>query len=279
MNYRHGFHAGNFADVLKHVSLLLCLARLKTKEKPFFILDTHAGRGVYDLTGEDALRSPEWRDGVERLIHADIKGRSADDGLVPYRTALAGYTSPDGLRTYPGSPKLIAGALRPQDRMVFNELHPIDREALKATFADDARVRTTSDDAYIALKANLPPTERRGLVLIDPPFEAPDEFDRLSRGLAQAKKRWASGGYLIWRPLKHLDRAEAFDDALRADWPADAFLRADLWVRALGQPGKLAGAGLIFLNPPYGVRESLEAVLPALAETLAQGDGAGWRLD
>ena len=277
MNYRHAFHAGNFADVVKHLALLLCLDRLKAKDKAFFVLDAHAGRGDYDLTSEAAQRSPEWRDGIARIAGHDLPGPALEAGLGAYLEAVDARM---GLPArYPGSPRLIANAARAGDRLVFNELHPLEREALKTAFAGDARVQVSDLDAYVAVKAHLPPEARRGLVVIDPPFEATDEFDRLANGLEQARRRWASGSYLIWRPLKDLRAADRFDAGLRRDWPGEAFLRADLWVRDLATPGKLAGAGVILLNPPFGVAQRLAACLPVLAERLAQGPGAGWRVD
>ncbi len=294
MNYRHAFHAGNFADILKHAVLLLCLERLALKEKPFRVIDTHAGRGRYDLTSDAAQRSPEWRDGIGRLWPPD-RDRVADEpaGLALLLAAVTAAQGPPadgaatpGLRVYPGSPALIAHAMRPQDRAHMCELHPHDAEIVRAEFRRDRRITVQARDGYGALKALLPPLERRGLVLIDPPFEARDEFDRLAHAMTAAWRRWATGIYILWRPLKD-DRASArFDAAIAAvcaEAPArpaqERLLRADLWVRTPTLGGSLAGAGVLVVNPPFGLREQLARLAPWLAARLAQGDGARWRLD
>ncbi|MGF1461912.1 MAG: 23S rRNA (adenine(2030)-N(6))-methyltransferase RlmJ [Maricaulaceae bacterium] len=280
MNYRHAFQAGNFADVLKHAVITLCVAHLKAKPKPFRVIDTHGGRGWYDLTGDEALRSPEWGAGVGRLW-ADRDALADDPALGPYLAAVSAC-NPDGvLRCYPGSPALVANALRAHDTLRLCELHPIDAGALVDAFRTDDRVKVEARDGYAALKAYLPPPERRGLVIIDPPFEARDEFDRCAEAMRAAVKRWPTGTYVVWRPLKHLDAADQFDaqmSTLATDLGGpERGLRCDLWVDQLGVPGPLAGAGVLVLNPPYTLQATLSAALPAWVRRLGRSAQAGAR--
>jgi 23S rRNA (adenine2030-N6)-methyltransferase len=284
VNYRHAFHAGNFADVLKHAVLASCLRRLALKDKPFAALDTHAGTGWYDLEDEAARRSPEWRDGIARLWSAEPPGQ-ARDLLAPYLDAVRAFNPDGALRRCPGSPAVLAELMRPQDRITLCELHPEDARTLGLRYEADRRVRVEARDGYAALKALLPPQERRGLALLDPPFEEGDEWQRLAKAMRDGLARWATGTFIVWRPLKDAEAARRFDAALadrllgeRAAAP-EKLLRADLWVRALRGEGPLAGAGVLVVNPPFGLREGLAAALPWLAEALKQGEGAGWRLD
>ncbi len=284
MNYRHAFHAGNVADVLKHAVLALCLERLTQKDKPFAVIDSHAGLAWYDLGGDEARRSPEFKDGIARLWAADIPDAAAP-ALAPYLAAVRA-AKPDGaLRWYPGSPALAAEIARPQDRLRLCELHPDDVRRLRDHFDGDARVAVTAGDGYAALNALLPPPEKRGLVLIDPPFEHVDEMAHMAAAAVAALTRWPTGTFVFWRPLKDLWAAERFDVGL-AEWliaerdvAAEKILRADLWVRELGDDGPLAGAGVVVVNPPFQLDEKLRALLPWLSERLKRGDGAGWRLD
>jgi 23S rRNA (adenine2030-N6)-methyltransferase len=284
MNYRHAFHAGNFADVLKHAALAFCLRRLAAKEKAFAALDTHAGVGWYDLEREAARRSPEWRDGIGRLWDGSPP-EPAHALLGPYLDAMRAFNAGGALRRYPGSPALLAELARPRDAIALCELHPDDARTLALRFETDPRVRVETCDGYGALKALLPPKERRGLVLVDPPFEEKDEWDRLAKGLRDGLTRWSTGTFIVWRPLKDGDAAERFDAGL-ANWlieeratPPERLLRADLSVRRPAPDGPLAGAGIVVVNPPFGLEPALAAALPWLAEQLAQGEGGGWRLD
>ncbi len=294
MNYRHAFHAGNFADVLKHVVLALCLDRLNAKDKPYRYIDTHAGVGLYDLGGDEARRSPEWRDGVGRLwaCGPDVP-RAVIEALAPYMRVLHAL-NPDGqLRRYPGSPAIAAELMRAGDAIRLCELHPPSAELLRETLGADERVKIEERDGFEALPAYLPPPERRGLVLIDPPFEEGDatrklDFEWMRRAARKAIKRWPGGTYIFWRPLKDVAAVEAFDGELATmlieemGLAPDKLLVADLWVRALGQPGPLAGAGVVVVNPPFGLNERLEDAMPWLSQLLDQApddeDGGGWRL-
>ena len=216
MNYRHAFHAGNFADVLKHVALALCLDRLNAKEAPYRFIDTHAGAGLYDLTSDEALRSPEWRDGVARVWEAERGAPEAvRAALAPWLNVIRGM-NPASLRDYPGSPLLAAEIMRRQDVLRLCELHPESAAALRLATGRDKRVKIEERDGYEALPAYLPPPERRGLVLIDPPFEEGAstrklDFEWMSRAALKAAKRWPGGTYIFWRPIKDIDAVEAFD--------------------------------------------------------------------
>lgn len=293
MNYRHAFHAGNFADVVKHVALALCLDRLNAKETPYRYIDTHAGVGMYDLGGDEAQRSPEWRDGVGRVWEAE---RSAPPevraALAPWLNVIRKINS-GGLRSYPGSPVIASMIMRPHDSLRLCELHPDSFALLREAMGRDVRLKIEERDGFEALPAYLPPPERRGLVLVDPPFEEGTstrklDFDWMLRGARKAVRRWPQGTYIFWRPIKDIEAVEAFDAELATALieegiAPDKLLAADLWVREVGQ-GPLAGAGIIIVNPPYGVADHLRAALPWLSNLMDQTpddqqSGAGWRLE
>ncbi|MES1201093.1 MAG: 23S rRNA (adenine(2030)-N(6))-methyltransferase RlmJ [Pseudomonadota bacterium] len=271
MNYRHAFHAGNHADVLKHIVLMFCLDALKRKPAPFAVLDTHAGPGLYDLQSEEALRSPEWQIGIGRLwdwADAPPAARALLD-------AVRAFNADGALRLYPGSPALIAHALRADDRLAACELHKDDALALKARFRNQANVETHTRDGWEALSALLPPKERRGLVLIDPPYEAPNELERAAQALGPALKRFSHGVYLWWRPMKSESALASADAELRAQG-AREMLRADLWIEPPTPDGKLTGSSMLVINPPFGLKEALRDALPALSKRLS--DRGGYRV-
>ncbi|MEE2526446.1 23S rRNA (adenine(2030)-N(6))-methyltransferase RlmJ [Hyphobacterium sp. HN65] len=283
MNYRHAFHAGNFADVLKHAVLAQCFAHLKKKDKPFRYIDSHAGIGAYDLTSSEAQRNPEWEGGIAKVM-ASAKPADVAEALAPLLQAVTAM-NPDGLKDYPGSPEIAARLLRPTDRIQLCELHPADAKTLDNRYKRDARVKVEARDGYKALPGLVPPREKRGVVLIDPPFEHRDEMAHMAEAVRAALPKWPNGTWIFWRPLKDLWASERFDVGL-AEWlfeeelaTPEKLLRADLWVRDIESEGKLAGAGIVVVNPPYTLEGQLLALLPWLAETLAQGEGAGWRLD
>lgn len=283
MNYRHAFHAGNFADVLKHCVLALCLEHLKSKPKPFRYIDTHAGIGGYDLASSEAERSPEWKDGIGRLLDADLPDPAAE-ALGPYLDVVRAM-NPDGMQHYPGSPEIAARLLRDTDRIHLCELHAEDAKTLDGRYRRDARVKVENRDGYKALKSLIPPKEKRGLVLIDPPFEDRDELAHMAEAVTGAFGQWPTGTYIFWRSLKNLWAADRFDNGL-AEWliaekglEPEKVLRADLWVRDLASEGKLAGAGVVVVNPPFTLEDKLLGLMPWLSDTLAQGDGYGWRVD
>lgn len=284
MNYRHAFHAGNFADVLKHVVLALCLEHLKRKDTPFAVIDTHAGIGAYDLTSDAARRSPEWQAGIGRVMAAD-RPAGVERVLAPLLRVIKAMNDGADLTAYPGSPEVSARLIRAADRVHLCELHEADSKTLDKRYALNARVKVEQRDGYKALKALLPPREKRGLVLIDPPFESRDEFVRLAEGAMKGLERWPTGTFIFWRPMKDLWSLDRFDEGL-AEWlvternvEPEAILRADMWVRDLESEGKLAGAGLVIINPPHTLEADLLVLMPWLCEVLKQGEGAGWRLD
>ncbi len=263
MNYRHAFHAGNFADCVKHALLVWLVRAMQRKEKPAFFLDTHAGRGRYDLDGAEARRTGEWRDGIARLQAAP------DPVLAEYLDIVA------RLGLYPGSPRLIRALMRPGDRLACCEFHPEEAAALKRLFADDPAVAVHRRDGWEALGALLPPPERRGLVLIDPPFEAEDEFARLADGLRRARRRFATGVLAAWYPIKSRARVRQCHGELRESGFADALV-AEFWRRPPLDPARLNGCGLIVVNPPFGFAEAAPSLLRALHDRLALEDGSGY---
>ncbi|MES1991658.1 MAG: 23S rRNA (adenine(2030)-N(6))-methyltransferase RlmJ [Pseudomonadota bacterium] len=274
MNYRHAYHAGNFADVMKHSTLALVLGHLKQKDKPFFVLDTHAGTGLTDLSGIEAQKTGEFRDGIARVL-AEAQPHEA---LKPYLDALAslGCTGPAPTH-YPGSPLIACHLARSDDRLAFCELHPDDAATLRTHFPRNPQAKVHEIDGYTALKSMLPPKERRGLVLIDPPFEARDEFDRLARELEQALKRFATGTYMIWYPVKDPSLSGAFLDHLEREGLPKT-LRAELFIRAT-DPATMSGCGLVILNPPWQLDRTLFELFTWLADVLKQGEGARARVD
>jgi len=274
MNYRHGFHAGNFADVFKHALLTRIFVHLLRKDAPFRVVDTHAGEGEYDLASEEAERTGEWRGGVGRLEALDAPPEIAAL-LEPYLSRLGPFRG--GRPTlYPGSPRLAQSFLRQDDRAIFCELRDDGFEKLRARFSRDLRIKTLHLDGYTGAGAFLPPKERRGLVLIDPPFERSDEFSAMFSAFQSAHRKWPTGIYALWHPVRDPAGARAFYEAFRK---ADIrrVLRLELCV---GGPGeRLNRTGLAVINPPYTLAEEARALLPFLAERLAQGQGAGWEME
>src|SRR5437868_3009455 len=201
MNYRHAFHAGNFADVLKHIVLTRILLYLQEKPAAFRVIDTHAGAGRYDLTGSEAERSGEWRTGIARIMQARFSEKALPL-VAPYLDIVRAFNAKAELKAYPGSPLIARALLRPQDRLTACEIEPGARKALIDALRRDTQARVVDLDGWTALNAFVPPNERRGLVLIDPPFEAKDEFERLADGFGEAFRKWPTGSYLIWYPVK-----------------------------------------------------------------------------
>ncbi|OYQ37684.1 23S rRNA (adenine(2030)-N(6))-methyltransferase RlmJ [Niveispirillum lacus] len=270
MNYRHAFHAGNAADVMKHAVLAWVLERLRGKEAPFFVLDTHAGIGRYDLDDQAASRTGEALRGVRRVI----AGASAlPDAARPYLDLLArlneGATT---VRHYPGSPLITRMMMRGQDRLLLAELHAEDVQTLRNLFRTDAQVSVHHMDGWLSLKAHLPPKERRGLVVIDPPFEAPDEYERMVAALVLAYRRWATGQYLLWYPVKDRAAVWRFHQMLE-DTGIPKMLSAELCWSDDDRSDRLNGSGLILVNPPWKTEETLSDLLPALQTALAAGTG------
>ena len=277
MNYRHAFHAGNFADVLKHAVLALVLKYLGLKNQPFRVIDTHAGIGLYDLGAEEAQRTGEWQHGIGRLA-GDALPEAARAVLAPYLEAVGAVRARDGQAAYPGSPLIAQHFLRAEDRLILNEKHPQDRPRLEWAIGRDRRVKILGLDGYVALNAHVPPPERRGLVLVDPPFEDKQEFTALMRGFARAYAKWPTGTYLLWYPLKNPEQSEGFVKAICSLTP-ERLLRIELAVRGFAAGGPLYGSGLLVVNPPYVLGAQMRALLPDLTALLEQGQGAFWRCD
>lgn len=287
MNYRHAFHAGNFADVLKHLVLVRVIEHLKRKDKPFRFIDTHAGIGLYDVSSEEARRSGEWRNGIGlvlqdhgwRPIHVMPDSELATL-IAPYfqilRTLNDGEKREEtGLRNYPGSGEIARRLMRQQDRLVLNELHPVDAVTLRRFMSRDERIRSLQLDGWVAVKSLLPPKERRGVMLIDPPFEERGEFTRLQFALDEAVKRFATGITLLWYPIKAGGADTAFTKKM-AQSGHDRLLMIELLVRHRDTPEGLNGAGLLIHNPPFGLDRQFQVILPWLSERLGQSSGTTW---
>jgi 23S rRNA (adenine2030-N6)-methyltransferase len=269
MNYRHVYHAGNFADVAKHVALLYCLEALKRKDAAFFALDSHAGRGFYDLQAPEAQKSGEAERGVQQLI---VKAAGSQT-LAGYLTAIRARRG-KRLPRYPGSPALIAQALRPQDRALFVELMPAEARAAEREIESVGRLRTEISDGYAALKAFLPPDERRGLVLIDPPYESIDELKMMLQAFAEAYRRWPSGIYLMWYPIRSAGQRALVHGRFEA-LQIPKMLIADLAVHPDDAGLGLAGSGLLIVNPPYGTDNFLRDAYGVIHDAIAAA-GSGY---
>jgi len=279
MNYRHAYHAGNHADVLKHAVLAAALDRLKAKPKSFRFIDAHAGTGVYRLDSGEAAKTGEWQSGVGRLFSEDGAPlplpEGAEAALAPWRAAVARANAGGPLAAYPGSPWIAQHALRQADRLTLNELHPEDVERLRETMRGDRRVTITALDAVAAVKAALPPPERRGLVLIDPPYERTDEAERAVAAVREGLKRFATGVFLVWYPVTGDDVAGRVVAGVKA-LAVPGTLSVSLNVREPAPAGGLAGSGVIAVNPPWRLDETLAVLLPPLAGRLRQSAGFGW---
>ncbi len=284
MNYRHAFHAGNFADVLKHAVLARILVALAAKETPFRVLDTHAGIGLYDLSADESARTGEWLGGIGRLLDAPLPPEIADL-LAPWLDAVAatnGLTSARHLTAarlarYPGSPLIIRAGLRHDDRAVVTELHPADAATLAALFDGDARLKVLELDGWQAVKSVLPFKERRGLVLIDPPFEKEGEFRRIVKALVDGHRRFATGIYMVWHTIKNVDDLARYHDDLAATG-LRRILSVEFAVAPPRPDGPLTACGLTIVNPPWKLAAEIEALMPFLVERLALTSGADARV-
>ena len=269
MNYRHAFHAGNHADVLKHSVLARIVDLLKAKDKPFAFLDAHAGIGIYDLESVQALKTGEWQGGIGKM--SDVFDVEVEKILAPYRSVIAGMNSGGDTRFYPGSPKVVLDLMRANDRVIANELHPQDVQTLQELCGRDKRLRVTNVDYMQSVKAELPFIERRGLVLIDPPFEVLVETERVEQALAFGHRRFATGLFVVWYPVTTEVFAEKFIDAMQT-MALPNMLQVELRVKAAFERGGLAGSGLIIVNPPWNLEADLKVLLPALATRLGLGE-------
>jgi 23S rRNA (adenine2030-N6)-methyltransferase len=282
MNYLHGFHAGNFADVFKHVILARALVYLTKKPAALRYIDTHAGAGRYDLDDDAGRRSPEWRDGIARLLKAKPTDEIAAL-LAPYLEAVGRFDGESGRpESYPGSPALAQHLLRADDKLALCEAHPKEYERLMEALGRDRRLRISSADGYMSLNAYVPPVERRGLVLIDPPYEETDEATKVVAALEKALAKWPRGVFLLWRPIKSALDDARFLNAIRGLGAPDLLgLELDVGAVAPGpnSPAPLRRNGLLFVNPPFGLAEEARLLMPYLTKLLTRGGGASFAVD
>ena len=277
MNYQHEFHAGNFADVFKHAVFCRILHYLRGKPAAFRVIETHAGAGLYDLANAKAMRGGEWQGGIGKLMDAQIPPNVA--GLLsPYLDVVRAINERGELRTYPGSPALARAWLRPQDRLLACELVPAVAAALSRNLRGDTRIKTLPIDGWVALNAYVPPKERRGVVLVDPPYEVENDFYRLTNGLEAAHRKWATGIYALWYPIKGRREVDTLAKRLRR-LALPKVLRAEVLVSPLSDPTRLNGAGMIVVNPPWALESELSMLLPTLAGILGRDGKGSFRVD
>jgi 23S rRNA (adenine2030-N6)-methyltransferase len=282
MNYRHAFHAGGFADVIKHIVLVRILSYLQDKPAAFRVIDTHAGAGVYDLAGDEARRGGEWLTGIARVMQARFSETTLPL-VAPYLDIVRAFNSPRELNAYPGSPLIARALLRPQDRLTACEIEPKARKRLIDALRRDTQARVVDLDGWVALPAFVPPNERRGLVLIDPPFEAKDEFERMAAGFEEAFTKWPTGSYLLWYPVKSRRATDSLArhvaELVGAGAPPGKCLRLEFSVAPQAAGEALASAGLLIVNPPWTLMGELRAILPELEKPLGQGGAGRFRLE
>jgi 23S rRNA (adenine2030-N6)-methyltransferase len=277
MNYRHAFHAGNFADVLKHIIIARILTHLREKVTPFRVIDTHAGEGLYDLSSEEASRTGEWRDGIGRLVRTPLPADAAEL-VAPYLAAVRACNHGDELRHYPGSPVLARHLLRPQDRLVACELEPRAAAVLSRHLRGTPPAKVMGIDGWIALNAYVPPKERRGLVIVDPPFEQPDEFTRLADVATAAYRKWPTGIYLLWYPVKDRDGPDRFIRKLRRIGLGKC-LRVEFAMAASRPDGGLSACGMVIVNPPWKLAAEFRSFAPPLVAVLGRDPNRSYLLE
>jgi 23S rRNA (adenine2030-N6)-methyltransferase len=282
MNYRHAFHAGSFADVIKHIVLVRMLTYLQDKQAPFRVIDTHAGAGLYDLTSSEAQRGGEWLTGIARLMQARLSDK-ASALVTPYLDIVRAFNPKAELKAYPGSPLIARALLRPQDRLTACEIEQTARKQLIDALRRDTQARVVDLDGWTALPAFVPPNERRGLVLIDPPFEAKDEFERLAEGFSEAFAKWPTGMYLIWYPVKTRrvtdELARSVATTATASRPPCKCLRLEFSAAPQETGSGLVSTGLLIVNPPWTLANELKIILPELEKPLGRGGAARFRLE
>ena len=282
MNYRHAFHAGGFADVIKHIVLVRILTYLQDKQAALRVIDTHAGAGIYDLAGDEARRSGEWLTGIARVMQARFSETTLPL-VAPYLDIIRAFNPQAELKAYPGSPLIARALLRPQDRLTACEVEPKARKRLIEALRRDTQARVVDLDGWTALPAFVPPNERRGLVLVDPPFEAKDEFERLADGFSEAFARWPTGSYLLWYPVKSRRATDTLArhvaEVSGAGRPPAKCLRLEFSVAPQEIGAGLTSAGLLIVNPPWTLMGELKAILPELEKPLGQGGAGRFRLE
>lgn len=272
LSYRHSFHAGNHADVLKHIVQTLIIESLKEKEKPFLYLDTHAGAGRYQLTNAHATRTGEYLEGIARLWQQE----EVPELILPYLEAVGSLNTSDELRYYPGSPLLAAKLLREQDLLMLTELHPTDFPLLRTEFSRDKRVRVCREDGFGQLKSKLPPASRRGFALIDPPYELKQDYSAVVKGIVEGYKRFATGTYAIWYPVVHRQQIKRMLKELEATG-IRKILQIELAVKPDSDQLGMTASGMIVINPPWKLASQMASILPWLYKTLVP-EGTGHTL-
>jgi 23S rRNA (adenine2030-N6)-methyltransferase len=282
MNYRHAFHAGGFADVIKHIVLVRILLYLQEKQAAFRVIDTHGGAGLYDLESDEARRGGEWLTGIARIMQARFSD-AALPLITPYLDIVRAFNPGNELKAYPGSPLIARALLRPQDRLTVCELEPGARKKLIDALRRDAQARVVDLDGWVALPAFVPPNERRGLVLIDPAFEDKDEFERLADRFAAAFQKWPTGQYLIWYPAKSRratdELAQRVAQTAASVKPPGKCLRLEFSVAPQTAEAGLSSTGLLIVNPPWTLQGEMKAILPELEKPLGQGGAGRFRLE
>jgi 23S rRNA (adenine2030-N6)-methyltransferase len=282
MNYRHAFHAGGFADVIKHIVMVRILTYLQEKQAAFRVIDTHAGAGVYDLTSHEAQRGGEWLTGIARVMQARFSEKALPL-VMPYLDIVRAFNPKAELVAYPGSPLIARALLRPQDRLTACEVEPKARKRLVDALRRDTQARIVDLDGWTALPAFVPPNERRGLVLIDPPYEDKNEFERLAEGFAAAFVKWPTGSYLLWYPVKSRRATDTLArhvaEVAGSSKPAGKCLRLEFSVAPQAADAALTSAGLLIVNPPWTLAGELRAILPELEKPLGLGGAGRFRLE
>ncbi|RBM71526.1 23S rRNA (adenine(2030)-N(6))-methyltransferase RlmJ [Vibrio tarriae] len=268
LSYRHSFHAGNHADVLKHIVQSLILNSLQQKEKPFVYHDTHSGVGRYDLTHEWSEKTGEYKQGIARVWQQENIPAELDS----YLDAIHQLNQGETLRYYPGSPRVARAHLREQDRMVLTELHPSDYPLLEQEFHRDRQVSIYKEDGFARLKASLPPQERRGLVLIDPPYELAKEYRDVVQAIAQSYKRWATGIYAIWYPVVNRCDIDDMVEGLQG-LGIRKILQIELGVSPDTNERGMTASGMIVVNPPWTLESQMQTILPFLKQAIAPATG------
>ncbi len=275
LSYRHSFHAGNHADVLKHFVLVQLLQYLNQKAKPYFVVDTHAGAGLYALDHSHAVKNAEYEEGIAKLLASN----NLPEPLKDYVQLVKRFNPNGGLLHYPGSPLIAQALMRPDDRLRLFELHPADSKLLEQNFEHDRHVKIEPSDGFAGLKAYLPPPPRRALVLIDPPYEVKDDYKTVVNTLKDALKRFSTGTYAVWYPMLQREESQELPEKLKR-LDITHWLHVGLQVTTPTPDGfGMHGSGLFIINPPWTLHATLKAVLPFLTKTLGQDDGASYLLE
>lgn len=263
MNYRHAYHAGNFADVFKHILWVGLITALKQKEKPFRVVDTHGGIGMYDLLGEESLKTGESLSGIQQLLNQEPK----HPWIQEYLKIVKSFNKVDAIRFYPGSPVIAQQMIRQQDKLQVCELHPQDFGLLAQNLSGDDNVQVFQKDGYGALKAFLPPVERRGLILIDPPFENKQEFEALTRALENGLRRFATGTFALWYPMKDIQNVDRFYQSLQKMGGEDKTI-IEYHVNDQLDATTLSACGIAIINTPYSFEQNLKEATQELLASL-----------